>query len=620
MSKKNTNKIITKNNPNNEDSSINHYKVIIKQESTITQNKSIDIMIDNSYQYFKNYNYKPNETEISKSKNPPHQDNTNKVQLLTNQEQNMTAIKMKLIEGRKQSNDVNDTQNIADNSIDNNSTNKIDYRYSKKIPSNNVIKPQKMLVNDDNDESQLYWLATYGRLMKRKKIIKILNYYNNKPNDKINKDEKFLSIKEKTLVIKDFEIYFCENNNKPFIKFSKGSKIYAKLYLLSLKQISFIFSYINRIEYTITSDRLNYLQRKGDFEVINENNNGIILPYCFFYYLGKYMNTNIYTFSNNIDFNLDESTFKKEQRISSYTDANHDNRLSKGSNMNFVMNNTNINKMNYKLPNSKKLAKLVKTINFSFPDFSLDDIINYLIPDNKYLDSLSKISEIKIIFSEKKSLQNKILLSSMVRDTIRGVQIQPPQSIISSICPAESLLDNNSPKNSDIFQSTHKKYLFPIKDDYKFRTINANEKENNNNPLIIYVSDNFPNINVIEGQKNLNINLVHNSTKINNNDLKNNKLIFDENDINSKTQQIDRKKIMLNQKSVEVKKKDMKLDKIIKKNNKGEQKIHRHNTNISKISKKNKNSRGHNNYISNLYSTNETLEEKQKNLVKKNLI
>ena len=172
------------------------------------------------------------------------------------------------------------------------------------------------------------------------------------------------------------------------------------------------------------------------------------------------------------------------------------------------MNNTNIKTFNFKLPNSKKLAKLVKIINLNFPDFSIDDIINYLIPDNKYINAITKINEIKNIFFFKKSNQNKIILSSMVRDTIKGISIQTPKSLISSFCPCESIIENNSYKNSDLFQPTSKKYILPIKDDYKFQTISTNEKDNNkNNPFIIYVCDNVQKINFSENiNANNNIN------------------------------------------------------------------------------------------------------------------
>ena len=236
------------------------------------------------------------------------------------------------------------------------------------------------------------------------------------------------------------------------------------------------------------------------------------------------MNINIYSFSNNIDFNIypDEISFQKNQRISSYTVLNNNNNNNYFNNNHHHMN-TNIKSLNFKLPNSKKIAKLVKIINLNFPDFSIDDIINYLIPDNKYLNSITKINEIKNIFFFQKSNQNKIILSSMVRDTIKGISIQTPKSLISSFCPCESILENNSYKNSDIFQPTNKKYLFPIKDDYKFQTISTNEKDNNkNNPFIIYVCDNVPKINFNENQNNF----INNDSTLNKNDNNENNIYY----------------------------------------------------------------------------------------------
>ena len=358
--------------------------------------------------------------------------------------------------------------------------------------------------------------------MKTKHLLKILNYYNNKPFEQhSNKNNNYSNriLKEKTLIVKDFEIYFHENSNKPFIRYAKGGTIYTKLYLLSLKEISLIFSYINRIEYKIDYDRLNYLQRKGAYEFVNDKE--IILPYCLIYYLGKYMNINIYSFSNNIDINLnlDEISFDKNQRISSYTVLNNNNGdKNYFSNDNFLnrMNDTNINRFNYKLPNSKKIAKLVKIINLSFPDLSIDEIINYLIPENKYINSITKINEIKNIFFFKKSNQNKFILSSMVRDTIKGISIHTPKSLISSFCPCDSIIENGSFKNSDLFQPVNKKYMFPIKDDYKFQTINTNEKDNNkSNPFIIYVCDNIQKINFVDSQNQPQNQQIAQNTEIN---------------------------------------------------------------------------------------------------------
>ena len=180
------------------------------------------------------------------------------------------------------------------------------------------------------------------------------------------------------------------------------------------------------------------------------------------------------------------------------------------------MNNTNINKFNYKLPNSKKIAKLVKIINLNFPDLSIEDIINYLIPENKYINSITKKNEIKNIFFFKKSAQNKYILSSMVRDTIKGISIHSPKSLISSFCPCESIIENGSFKNSDLFQPTNKKYMFPIKDDYKFQTINTNEKDNNkSNPFIIYVCDNIQKINFVDSQNQPQNQQIAQNTEIN---------------------------------------------------------------------------------------------------------
>ena len=90
----------------------------------------------------------------------------------------------------------------------------------------------------------------------------------------------------------------------------------------------------------------------------------------------------------------------------------------------------------------------------------------------------------------------------MVRDTIKGISIQTPKSLLSSFCPGESILEASN-KYSDLFQPTNKKYIFPIKDDYKFQTINTNEKDNTkNNPFIIYVCDNVQKINFNDNQSN----------------------------------------------------------------------------------------------------------------------
>ena len=505
------------------------YNLIINQNSTYNQDNSINIMVEGSLAYFQNYNtYQTNESESKTNQRYPQfpeeqpintkskEINDDEKEIINDEKLEEAAITPKRKKKKKASH--KNLKIKKEEEIDSpNLTNKIDYRYIKKRPIKDIINPYKNDIITTDMENQFFWFATYDKLMKTKYLLKIFSYYNNRPFD--SQHNINYNIKEKTLVIKDFEIYFYENSNRPFIRYAKGGTIYTKLYLLTLKQINQIFSYLNRIEYKIDYDRLNYLQRKGTFEIINDNSNNVTLPYCLIYCLGKYMNINIFALTNNIDYNIysDENSFQKNQRISAYTVINNNNNrynyFLSNEKKNNKIDDININRNNFKLPNAKKIAKLIKIINLNYPDFSIDEIINYLIPDNKYLNSITKISEIKNIFFFKKSNQNKIILSSMVRDTIKGISIQTPKSLISSFCPAESILENNSFKNSDLFQPASKKYVIPIKDDYKFQTISANDKDNGkNNPFIIYVCDNIQKINFTnDNQTNqLNNNTINN--------------------------------------------------------------------------------------------------------------
>ena len=519
------------NNLSNKQIDNKQYNVIINQNSTINQDHSINIMLDGSFPYFQNYNtYQMNENKPNKNKMYPlyleqqsiqGKNNTKNISnddndIKINKDDNINNKEKTPKRKKKKNKNIKNLEEIENQNQC--STNKIDYRYTKKRPIKDLIDEYKKVDIEENKDDQLFWFATYDKLMKTKYLQKIFNYYNNKPYES-NKTLNY-NLKEKTLVIKDFEIYFYENSNKPFIRYAKGGTIYTKLYLLTLKQICQIFSYINRIEYKINYDRLNYLQRKGNFDIVNDNSNGVILPYCLIYCLGKYMNTNIYSFSNNIDYNIysDESSFYKSQRISSYTEVNNNRKIININNKNYAFSNekeknninkTNINQFKFKLPSSKKLAKLIKIINLNFPEFSIDDVINYLIPENKYINSIAKIIDIKNIIFFKKSIQNKIILSSMVRDTVKGISIQTPKSLLSSFCPCESIIENNSFKNSDLFQRTSKKYVVPIKDDYKFQILNTNEKDNNkSNPFIIHVVDNASKINFINDNNNSNNNTI----------------------------------------------------------------------------------------------------------------
>ena len=104
----------------------------------------------------------------------------------------------------------NDGNEFCENYLEEDDTNRIDYRIYPKIPE-----------IETNKENKYYWLATYDKLMKKQKILKILNYYTEVVNSKIKEkelnDEQF-NFKEKSMIIPGFEIYFLENFNKPFIR------------------------------------------------------------------------------------------------------------------------------------------------------------------------------------------------------------------------------------------------------------------------------------------------------------------------------------------------------------------------------------------------------------------
>ena len=398
------------------------YNLIINQNSTYNQDNSINIMVEGSLAYFQNYNtYQTNESESKTNQRYPQfpeeqpintkskEINDDEKEIINDEKLEEAAITPKRKKKKKASH--KNLKIKKEEEIDSpNLTNKIDYRYIKKRPIKDIINPYKNDIITTDMENQFFWFATYDKLMKTKYLLKIFSYYNNRPFD--SQHNINYNIKEKTLVIKDFEIYFYENSNRPFIRYAKGGTIYTKLYLLTLKQINQIFSYLNRIEYKIDYDRLNYLQRKGTFEIINDNSNNVALPYCLIYCLGKYMNINIFALTNNIDYNIysDENSFQNNQRISAYTVINNNNNrynyFLSNEKKNNKIDDININRNNFKLPNAKKIAKLIKIINLNYPDFSIDEIINYLIPDNKYLNSITKISEIKNIFFFKKSKFN----------------------------------------------------------------------------------------------------------------------------------------------------------------------------------------------------------------------
>ena len=103
---------------------------------------------------------------------------------------------------------LNEGNELSEHFLDEDDTDRIDYRYYPKIPEIEL-----------NKENKYYWLATYDKLMKKSKIIKILNYYSeadkNIEKEKNLNDEQY-NFKEKTMIVSGFEIYFLEKFNKIF--------------------------------------------------------------------------------------------------------------------------------------------------------------------------------------------------------------------------------------------------------------------------------------------------------------------------------------------------------------------------------------------------------------------
>lgn len=297
------------------------------------------------------------------------------------------------IESNKKENENNEKE-----LIDNKSTFKIDYRHFKKYPLKDIIPMRKF----ENDNDKLFWLATYDKLIKSKKIVKILNYTNFIGEKNINDKPIYTeaSLKIKTMKIPNFEIFFVNGYDKPFVRPNKdkNSFILTKLYLLTKNEINKIINFINRTDDKINIDNYVSISQKNLFQYIENKNNSEInnksldsnYPYCYIYYLGKFMNISIYLFTNSFNY------------IKSY---NIDNNII------------------YSLPSSKKLYKLIKIIIKTFPEYNAEYIINYIINIELYSNSKEKKYEIyKYLTLLKPTVPNKYLLNKILRETITGIQ------------------------------------------------------------------------------------------------------------------------------------------------------------------------------------------------------
>ena len=323
---------------------------------------------------------------------------------------------------------IGEKKSLYNNDEDTDNTNKIDYRYYPRIPE---------IEGNVDKNNTLYWLATYDKLMKKSKIMKILSYYSDtlsqrdteifviedansdykKEENKARKkilNEKY-NFKEKTMVIKDYEIYFVKKHGKPFVRQKKGAKCFMKLYLLSLEQINQIFSYINRLEYKKYINNLDSFKQKNTFRIIN-NFNKTIYNYTKIYCLGSFMNINIYIFSH--------LTKNKEN------ESENNNIYS----ANYLINN---------LPSSNKIAKLIKVLMINFPEFSKQYFIDYLMKpqinilslNNHDLDLLKqKMNEVNslLITDNKNNLKNSKINDNNTNNIIKKTIREIPTNSLSS--------------------------------------------------------------------------------------------------------------------------------------------------------------------------------------------
>ena len=321
-------------------------------------------------------------------------------------------------------------------------TKKIDYRYYTNYPIKEIFNKNKdnnsKNNNNEDDEEKLYWLATYDKLMKKQKVIKILNYYYKKNKYKEN------DIKEKLMQIKDFDIYFPNNSNVPLIQYSKNNLIFVKLYLLTLENINIILSYINRIKININCNDIDKLIKKGNYQIISDNNN---FKYNIIYFMGTFLNINIYGFSNI-----------------------YNDRIYNNFKFNYIENkniSVSVDNMNQKGPSSKHIAKLIKILMQNFPKFDTDFFICYLLSKIKFNSYTEKSNEIKnYIYSNNTiDLHHRIINSNYLAEVAGFRASFTPTSIKSlnssgknKIFNYKQKYNNNNNVNNDIHIQDQKGY------------------------------------------------------------------------------------------------------------------------------------------------------------------
>ena len=359
-------------------------------------------------------------------------------------------------------------------------TKKIDYRYYTNYPIRDFLTNKD---NCNNNESYFYWLATYDKLIKRKKIIKILNYY--------YKENKYKEsdIKEKLTIIKDFEIFFPKNSNKPLIKYSKNGYIFVKLYLLTLNDINIILSYINRLTLDIPRNILEKSRKKGNFEIITDEKNNNI-TYNLLYFIGSYMNFNIFAFS---------SSYEEEINSNDSYNYNNPDLLKKD--------------INQKMPNSKKIAKFIKLLLQNFPKYKTDFFICYLLAKIKFRNFSEKSNEIKSYLYNKNTntnYKNKKLNSNSLAEVATNSLSYLSKSIVVS----NGYNATEVKTNTNLFEINEKKYHTVHKFSFMFKNSSTTKSKSSTNKKF------SENIKKIKKNRSLNKNIrnftINNSNKMRN--------------------------------------------------------------------------------------------------------
>jgi hypothetical protein len=336
----------------------------------------------------------------------------------------------------------NNKNTIKENDSEEDNTNRIDYRYYPKIPEIESTK-----------ENNYFWFATYDKLMKKSKIVKILNYYtessSNKKkeifiNDKNEKDENNINynFKEKSLVIEGYEIYFLKKFDRPFVRPKKGGNIFVKLFLLNVEQINKIFSYINRLEYKRYINNLGSIKEKNYFKIISKSNKSIY-NYSTLICIGSFVNINIFLLSH----------------IKKIKNKNNKPKIS--------MND---------LPSSNKIAKLIKILLLNFPEYSKEYFIDYLIkPFEKYFEL--NITDKEILNHKKNEISSLLISEYKKNNEILQRKKNSTNNIIKNIIQKIPTYSQSSNKTPDDFYN----FSEDISGLNDKSNINNKNKEINNN-------------------------------------------------------------------------------------------------------------------------------------------